>query len=74
MAGIVVYPRVPDSVIRESADKLLEQIPAWFAANPDRVDCLLEFHYGKLVTVTRENFREEIEAVAAECVNETSGE
>ena len=67
MAGMVVYPIVPNSVIRESADSLLEQVPPWFEANPDRVDCVLAFHYGRIIEVTRANYREVIEAVAAEC-------
>ena len=74
MAGIVVYPRVSDGVIRKSVDKLLKQIPAFFAANPGRDDCVLEFYYGKIVAVTPKNFREEVEAVAAECIKQNAGD
>ncbi len=61
MTMFAVYPNVPDEKIREAADKLLKDIPEWFSNNPKRRVCRVEFFYGKVLKLTRKNYKEMIE-------------
>jgi hypothetical protein len=42
-----------------------EQIPAWFASNPDRKICKVDLFYGRSVDLRRENFSTRLDAELA---------
>jgi hypothetical protein len=61
---LVVYRKIPESEIRETAAKAIGEIGEWFKANPKRRVCNVELWYNKKVTVKPKTIAEQINAAA----------
>jgi hypothetical protein len=68
MAMFCVYQTIPEEEIRQQAVSLLEQIPPWFEAHPERDDCVVEFCYGKVLTLSRVDYQKQIEQATEDAI------
>ena len=71
-SAIGVYRRYPDGEIKRCIEEVREQIPAWFASNPDRKICKVDLFYGRSVDLRRENFSTRLDAELAALLAQNS--
>ena len=70
MAGFVIYPKLTEQELRDSAEELIPKIEAFFLQNPRRRVCRSELWYGKMHSIKKKNAASQINAIVDKLVKE----
>jgi len=63
MAGFIVYQKIPDDELRDSAEEIIPKIETFFIQNPKRRVCRSELWYGKTHSIKKKNVADQINAI-----------
>lgn len=66
---LVVYPRMSEKELRDSAAEVIPQIEAFFTKNPKRRVCRSELWYGKTYSIKKKDVTEQINTIIEELIN-----
>jgi hypothetical protein len=70
MAGFVIYPRLTEQELRESAAETIPKIETFFVQNPKRRVCRSELWYGKAHSIKKKDVAGQINAIVEELLKE----
>lgn len=68
MSAIGVYRRISDNEIRAWVEDFRPRLVQWFADNPKRKICKVDWFYGRSIDLRRENFEARIAAEMAKLI------
>ena len=63
MAGFIVYQKMPEHELRDSAKEIIPKIEAFFDQNPRRRVCRSELWYGKMHSIKKKDVAGQINAI-----------
>lgn len=70
MASFVIYNKISEKELIKTTEDAISRVKTWFAANPRRRICNIQWVYGKMIKVRKNHIDEDINKEAEKTAKE----